>query len=297
MKKIFTIFFIFCLVSALNAQTLPNASFENWQEFSFPNYMQPEFWSTPNPFTSQATVTVVTRSEEAYSGTYSARLETKDLVGGMFQAPGLLTLATFNVNLSTFEYAFGNGLPLQEKVLSFTGMYKYEGAQDDSASVAIYCYKKDGDVYDTIGMGHAFLHDVANWTLFEVNMNYLNDHQPDTFNVIIMSSGIGSLNPGSVMFVDSLSVNTNVGVIDLDMPKLVVNCYPNPANDQVTFEVALPSADRVVFFYDLLGKELGKIAFPSTNLQVSLGEYPSGTILYRVVDPKKGMATGSVVKN
>ncbi|MDP2724534.1 MAG: T9SS type A sorting domain-containing protein [Bacteroidales bacterium] len=298
MKKILTLLVIVGLATMLQAQSLPNGSLETWQDFTVGSitFQQPESWNTPNAFTAMAGVTVVTRSTDAYDGTYSARLETKNVIM-QFVAPGLITLATFNVNLTTFEYSFSNGLALSEKVNTLTGMYKYQGAQNDSSSLLIYCYRKDGDTYDTIGMGYSFLHDAADWTPFELTMNYFNDHQPDTFNVLIMSSGAASLNPGSVMFVDSLRINTNVGIINPETPRLAVNSFPNPTSDKITFEVAQASSDRVLTFYDIQGKKLGEVSFPSTSLEVNLKGYPSGTLLYRIVDPKNGMATGSVVKN
>jgi hypothetical protein len=298
MKKIFSLLVIFGLAATMQAQTLPNGSLETWQDFTVSGntFQQPESWNTPNPFTAMAGVTVVTRSTDYYDQPYSARLETKNILRD-FTAPGLITLAKFNVNLITTEYSFSNGLALSEKVHTLTGMYKYQGAQNDSASLLIYCYRLNGHKYDTIGMGYSFLHDAADWTPFELTMNYLNDNQPDTFNVLIMSSGAASLNPGSVMFVDSLRINTNVGIINPETPRLAVNSFPNPTSDKITFEVAQASSDRVLTFYDIQGKKLGEVSFPSTSLEVNLKGYPSGTLLYRIVDPKNGMATGSVVKN
>ncbi|MFA5416984.1 MAG: hypothetical protein WC341_00860 [Bacteroidales bacterium] len=297
MKKIITLMVIVGMTVAALSQTLPNGSLETWQDYTVNGvtFQQPESWNTPNPFTVMAGVRVVTSSTDAYDGTYSAKLETKNIAGS-FRAPGLLTLANFDVDLGTFEYSFSNGLALNEKVNALTGMYKYQGAQNDSASLLIYCYRKDGDTYDTIGMGYSFLHDAADWTPFEITMNYLNDNQPDTFNVLIMSSGVASLNPESVMFVDSLRINTNVGIINPEAPRLAVNNFPNPTSDKITFEVALASNDRILTFYDIQGKKLGEVPFPSTTLDVNLKGYPTGTLLYRIVDPKNGMATGSVVK-
>lgn len=300
MKKFILFFFVASLLTTIQAQTLPNSTFETWEELTALNnqtYLQPVFWNTPNEYTVLTDGPVVTRSEEAFIGSYSARLETRNIYNGMFKAPGLLTLASFVVNISTFEYAFHNGIALSEKVLNLSGKYKYAGVSGDSAFVQIYCYKKEGDNYDTIGMGYSYLHNASDWSSFKVNMNYINDHQPDTFNVIIMSSPAESLKPGSVMFVDSMSIHTQVGVLELGMPTLTINCFPNPTTDHVVFEAAQPSAKRSIKFYDIQGKQLNEIAFPATSVEVSLVDYPAGTLLYRVMDPEKGTATGSVVKN
>ena len=67
-------------------------------------------------------VSVVTKSDDAYSGDFSAMLETKDLLGGLYQAPGLLTLADFTVDIVAGTYAFPGGIALSEKVNKMTGM-------------------------------------------------------------------------------------------------------------------------------------------------------------------------------
>ena len=56
-------------------QQLPNNDFEDWESTN--NYQNPKHWNTPNVFTSLAGIAVVDRSDNAYSGNYSARLESK----------------------------------------------------------------------------------------------------------------------------------------------------------------------------------------------------------------------------
>jgi len=90
MKRIFTVLLFTCYLLNLSAQDIPNPDFEVWVDSV--TYEEPDSWSTPNPYTSQAEVVVVEKSEDAASGTFSARLETKDVLGGLFTTPGLLTL-------------------------------------------------------------------------------------------------------------------------------------------------------------------------------------------------------------
>ena len=58
-------------------QQLPNKDFEDWVQTN--NYQNPTGWNTPNVFTSLAGEAVVDRSDDAYSGNYSARLESKSI--------------------------------------------------------------------------------------------------------------------------------------------------------------------------------------------------------------------------
>jgi len=295
MKKFFTLVASILLAGVMQAQTIPNASMEVWQDFTGPTYTQPEFWNTPNPYTAMLGESVVTRSTDAFAGDYSARLETKSLLFDQFRAPGLITLASFMVNIITYEYTSTGGIALNEKVLSLSGKYKYTGVSNDSASVFMYCYRNEGGNLDTIGMGSLFLHDAADWTSFNLNMYYLSDHQPDTFNVIIMSSGITSLTPGSVLLIDSLNAETNVGIFDLEANPIQVQCYPNPAGDFVTFDSPESANQRFITLYDLQGKKLGEHPFFEQSVRIDVSPYSSGTLLYRVTDSNNGLATGTLV--
>ena len=67
MKKIFTLFTSILLAGMMQAQTIPNASMEVWQDFTSPTYTQPEFWNTPNPYTAMLGESVVTRSTDAFA--------------------------------------------------------------------------------------------------------------------------------------------------------------------------------------------------------------------------------------
>ena len=148
MKNYFTLFVLIFCFSLLNAQVLPNAGFESWVDMG--TYEDPEFWNTPNPFTSLTGAVTTTKSEDAAEGMYSARLETLDLLGGLFQAPGLLTYAEFEVDLQTQEFSFQGGLPLQDQVDQLTGKYKYAGAEGDSASVFMFSFRHpEGEEADT----------------------------------------------------------------------------------------------------------------------------------------------------
>jgi len=295
MKNIFTLILFFTIVVLGNAQTLPNNDFEIWESGGI--YEEPEFWHTPNPFTAIAGEVGVTKTEDAYSGTYAARLETIDLLGGSMQAPGLLTLSDFNVDISSGDFSFSGGYFLQENVSRLTGMYKYAGVNGDSASIVIYNFKHpEGEEMDTIGVGVAFLHDAEDWTPFEVIMENNNNHLPDTFNVMILSSGSSDLNVGSVLFVDSIAIETNTGIIDLWNPLATLHVYPNPAGEMVNFEADDAASERVLFIYDLNGRILSKSDFNNKSIQVNTKAFKSGMFSYQVTEKGKRIYSGSFLK-
>ena len=293
MKNIFTLIVLFSIVLSGKAQTLPNNDFESWE---MGTYEDPEFWNTANYLTSLFGVVSVTKSENAYSGTYCARLETIDITG-LTQAPGLLTLAEFTVNTSTFEYNFSGGYFLQENVSRLTGMYKYTGALDDSASIIIYNFKHpEGEEMDTIGVGMTFLYDTEDWTPFEVIMENNNNHLPDTFNVIILSSGSTDMNVGSVLLVDSVAIETNTGIIDLWNPQKPLHVYPNPAIETVNFEANEPATDRELIVYDLNGRIVNKTEFKSKTIQIDIKAFKAAVFSYSVIQDGRRVYSGTFLK-
>ncbi len=294
MKNYFTLFFLLLCFTALNAQVIPNPDFESWEDMG--TYEDPEFWNTPNPFTSLAGAVTVTKSEDAANGMYCARLETMDILGGLYQVPGMLTYADFSVDFQTGEFAFGGGLPLQDQVSKLTGKYKYSGADKDSASVIIVSFRHpEGEEADTVGMGVAFLHDEADWTEFTVNMISLSEETADTFNIIILSSGSFEIVSGSVLYVDELSVS-----LVTDVPEVKagfeVQTYPNPVIDKVTFEANKSANDRKLEIYDMTGRELISRYFNSSKIVVDLKSFPTGMYSYRISSEGSLLKSGSLIK-
>jgi len=295
MKKTITLTFLLLTVLFSSAQILPNPSFEMWEQFT--GYEDPQGWNTPNQYTALAGVTVVSKSGDAYSGTYSARLETKDLLGGLYQAPGLLTLADFTVNITAGTYTFSGGIALSDKVSKMTGMYKYSGANGDSASAMIISYRHPaGQEIDTIGIGYGFLSDAADWTSFTINMFPMSDATPDTFNVIIMSSGSFDLNVGSTLFVDDLSVETVTGIINLAKESTSVKVYPNPVSDFVKFEMENEGENLELSVFDNTGRQVEQLTFSGKTTEINLSNFPAGVYSYRIADASKLLGSGSFVK-
>lgn len=295
MKKTLTLTLLILTVLISSAQILPNASFEQWEQFT--GYEDPQGWNTPNQYTSLIGITVVTKSTDAYSGEYSAMLETKDLLGGLYQAPGLLTLADFTVDITAGTYTFSGGIALADKVNKLTGMFKYSGANGDSASVGMVSFRHpEGQEIDTVGIGYGFMHNASDWTTFTVNMYPISEAQPDSFNLIIMSSGSFDLNVGSVLYVDDLSLETVTGIIDLSKEFTAVKVYPNPVSDFVKFEIENEGENLELSLFDNAGRQIEQLTFSGKSTEVNLSNFPAGVYSYRVSDKSNLLGSGSFVK-
>jgi hypothetical protein len=297
MKNIISGVFLMGLSLFGFTQTLPNSEFELWVDYGV--FQQPEQWSTPNPFTTilDPTAISVSKSTDAYAGDYSAKLETINAFGGSVTIPGVLTLAQINVDFISVSYSISGGFPLKENVSKFSGMYKYQGVAGDSATILIYNFKRDNEgEMDTIGYGAGYLIDANSWTPFTVNMQYINSHVPDTFNVIILSSGL-NLQAGSTLLVDNLTIETNTGIIDLDLEQVSVNIYPNPTSDFVEFETRDIEQGRQIKIYDINGRQINISDFNNRKAQIFINEFPSGLYTYQIILKNKILNRGTFIKN
>ena len=298
MKKLVTVLILLCFSIISSAQTIPNSEFQEWiTEGDFEN---PEFWSTSNnPILSALGVVPVSKSTDAYVGDFSARLETKDVALLGLQIPGILTLAEINIIVSPPSFNISGGLALQENVSKLTGMYKYDGVEGDSATVIIYNFKhNEGSDFDTIGYGFAYLQDASAWTPFIVNMQYVNSHIPDTFNVIFMSSSSPDFTTGagSVLLVDNIEIETNTGIINLNANLINVEVFPNPVTDYVQFETTELEDGRVINIYDLGGNLISTTSFSKLKTSININNLPPAPYTYCVLRHNIIQNRGSFIK-
>ncbi len=297
MKKI--LLFIFTIIGLnIFSQSLPNSDMEEWDNFIV--FYEPDDWFTLNSIVAilDSGNVSVSRSSDSYSGNYSAKLTTHGVTEENYIVPGILTLAEFNINLADSSFSFGGGYFLQENIHKMTGWYKYEGVDDDSASILMYNYKNNNGIVDTLGYGFTVLGNASEWTQFEVYMNYLSYNTvPDTFNVIFSSSNMISAREGSVLFIDSISIHTNTGIADLWSQKKPLLVYPNPAHDQITFKSDKIANKRVLTIFDNFGKTIIEKDFIEQTTKLNISEFLPGFYTYRLSVGNQTVNNGSFIKN
>ncbi len=297
MKKVFTLITFIIASCSIIAQTMPNAGFETWEEKTvlLTTFEDPTSWNTTNEFTALGGVVVVNKSSDASEGSFSAEMETKQIPPTTFNAPGLVTYADFSVDFETIEFSFSGGLYLKAKVFSLSGKYKFSGVDGDSATALIYTFKhSDGEDADTTGYGFTYMKDASEWTDFTVQMIQLSEKIPDTFNVLIMSTGMFDpevIPAGSKLYVDDLSIETNVGIFELPDRTVQVSTYPNPAADVITFETAEPNDERQIILIDNAGRKVKEFSFYNKSITINIGDLPTGS--YSFVTSEGGQLVGS----
>ncbi len=279
---------------SLFSQTLPNYDFEEWNNFFI--YEEPSNWNTPNPYTSLLGSVTVSPSNDAFTGSQAARLETMNVMD--INLPGVMTLADININIFDSSYSVSGGFFLQENIFKLTGWYKYQGVGGDQASILMYNFKNTPETgYDTIGYGYGFLDNTDTWSQFTVYMTNISNAVPDSFNVIIASSLAIGAQEGSVLLVDSLSIYTNTGIIDLWKPKTQLNAYPNPAVSNITFESETNISNGMITIYNNIGQKLGEKTFENNSVRFNVNNLTPGVYTYTLKEKNKILNSGTFIKN
>lgn len=206
--KIRFLFFIilFFTIRMLPAQQqIPNGDFESWPSGNFGN---PEFWDSPNAETSGFPffLTTVTQTSDSYTGNYAAQLTSGTILGQV--VPGVLTLGTLNLDLIDPENSEFLGTPFTDRPSGLNGYYKYATPGSDFGAILLLLtrYNEQTNNKDTIALGATNFSPEAAYTGFDFEIFYLSYEQPDSLNIVILSSASPTLADGSELIIDDISL-------------------------------------------------------------------------------------------
>src|SRR5690606_24085032 len=223
---------IFSCVTGVFAQ-IPNNGFENWVD-----EIIPQEWITNN---FPSIWTTVSRSPEAYSGSFSAKMEIEDFNGSPI--PPVLYIS----------------FPVSEAYTSLHGYYRLHPSVSEVVLVGlVFCFK-DGALS---GSGVIEIEDAATvYTTFTMEINP-NNVIPDSIMIQFQMLSENGTDPGSGSYalIDQLSFGQSTDVKQIGqfpMEFSLKQNYPNPFNPSTTIEYSIPEASFVQLkVFDILGKEI-----------------------------------------
>ncbi len=255
MKKLFTTILSICAISSLFAQTIPNASFENWTKIG--NYYNPDQWATLNDYTAPANLFTCYRTTQnpnppTNGGSAYVSLSTRLIAGQML--PGL----AFSGMIDSFTYDAIAGFACKSAPAKLTGksMYYISDPSDYAfVSVLLKKYNSTTKDNDTIAYGiKKFEGSALTWTDFSFDINYRSNQLPDTCMIILSSSG-DTPKALSSMHIDLLAFSgTHIGISENENVKSF-NVYPNPTKDKINLDINLKSSSLLnINILDIQGK-------------------------------------------
>ncbi len=179
------------------AQQIPNSDFELWTNSNIA-----ENWTT---YIKVEGINIYTasRSNDANTGNYAAKLETKTLITGDV-VPGMIQLGQMNVNTAE---PYG-GYPYTSKPTALSVNLKYDQQGGDSLIIMCYLSKYSKNESKSIILGgtfYSYAQPVEEYTTFLTPIYYLEEGEPDTIN-IFFSSSYKSAHSGSTLWVDDIEI-------------------------------------------------------------------------------------------
>jgi hypothetical protein len=291
MKQIFLLigFCSYFFIGDLKAQTpVPNGDFENW--INYGSYENPQYWDTPNQaieFALPLGTQVVTKSTDHESGNYSAKLESQQLTFPSIVVPGVVTLGTLTIDILNQTFSVNGGVPISDKPTHLKGFYKFQPKGGDSCAIGIGLTKWKNGTRDSVGIGAFSTHDTINvWTPFYAWINYVLDEQPDTFNILAISSADSTGTAGTVLFVDNISLDYSVG-IDHEDPAAGINIYQDREEQQILvyFDFEKPEVTEIQFF-NMTGQLVTKTPVENLMKDLRIIKYrgsPSGIYVLEIL--------------
>lgn len=308
MKKytfIVSILFALCCFTALYAysqnDSIPNSSFEVWIDNPFQDYSEPEYWNTPNPYTSVPFVNVVTVEKDTVdpcSGCCSAMLTTKFVLMG--KVPGIMTLGQIEIDIINFTGDITGGIPYKQQPVNLTGYYKYSPAGEDSCLIVANLYrflpakgKKESVALATFKTNT----DTSEWAFFSVPFQYFNDSiLPDSINITILSSSnIEDPKVGSVLHVDDIRLEGFLGIGGNEQEARRIMAYPNPAGDNINLALREIVGNGYLRIFDSGGRQVLSKNVSGKQINVMTGALNSGYYYFYILEKGKKKAYGSFI--
>jgi len=239
---------------------IPNHDMENWTDFEV---LEVDDWYTINSMLYSLGIEHTVRSEDAYSGMYSAELTGYDIFGDVI--PGYLSLG---------EITFDEGDPILPVPYTYqptylTGYYKYTPAETDNAIVVCEMTLAG----ESVGGNYYGLPAAAEWTYFEIPLNY--SDVPDECALVFASGEVA----GSVLLLDDVDFDFSTAINPEKQDEFSV--YPNPASDY-TFLNLGNNIGNTVEIYDMQGRIVDVILIESSAVKLDVMNCNSGVYLVKV---------------
>jgi Secretion system C-terminal sorting domain/Putative carbohydrate metabolism domain len=294
MKKLTTalLFLLISHISMAQKDSLKNGGFENWDTID--GYAQPSHWYSLNPLTLVGLDPTTNLTEDANSGKFAVKLESKTTSGEVLT--GLLTSGPilddkFNPGFDKIKIKF-NSMPSALRVF-----YKGKPATKDTGSVLMVLTKwnptkKKADTIATAGL---FLTtEVKNYTMADLVFTYTIKTAPDSA-FFIASSSLDGFNPtaGSTLYIDDMQLLYNNISIN-DAPEIAnTNIYPNPATDKLYIDT--DKEYSTLRLQNILGAIVYSEANMSAHHTIDISNFKKGVYLLQLTKNNGNSITKKII--
>jgi hypothetical protein len=249
--------FLLILTGISNSLTgQQNGGFENWSPSGSPppfDWKFPTGWTTTNA-TAEFNGAGVTRSTDAYAGTYAAQLRTLNIFGTITRSQ--LALGNAKLDFPTYSligYTGGEPLTMIPQEVSF--FYKLTtGDTAENAVVDILIKRREpGDHYpDTVYYESRYLEATSSYTEVNIPIPSENINTETDSIVIVFSSNDTNETALNLLYVDEVSIDFVSAVDHTSGQQDIFKLYPNPVYVNQSISVS-GSPVKTITITDLKG--------------------------------------------
>ncbi len=312
---IFTILVILSILSmtTISAQcdseepiAVDNAGMENWVDEG--NYEDPagDFWDTANRTVDLLPLILnpnVTKSTDAHTGTYSAKLTTSNWFG--LTSSATVFSGVFEPNQANPQESVKFGKPFTLRPDNFRVWYKYEPVNGDSAELYTYLTKWNTttNMKDTIAEAYAVVYDPTDWVELDIPFDYWSSLDPDSISIVFASSAAGDFFEGQVgntLYIDDVELYYCLtGISQPLMSEISAVVSPNPSiTGSIRFDLNKEVQNGLLRVFSLDGKAIFSQSFSGNSYDLNIDNWTSAMYRYVIYDEKttSALATGSFIK-
>jgi hypothetical protein len=276
-----------CLFMNVAYGQIPEGGFDNIT--SSGGCSQPVGWNTVNGTTGALGLcTAESETSNPYSGFAALKITSEFFFFAAQVIPGIVS----NGNIDIQNQGVTGGIPFTERPTAFKGWYKGEPVNGDTYSmVAVLINENTGDtVGAAIFEGNST---VSNWTQFSETVEYFNQENPTILQITMFASDPENPQNGSTVYFDELDYESlTVGLQENDAAN--INVYPNPAVDDVFFNIGAYETARVNI-YNFLGTSVLEQVVTQTENSVSLLQLAHGTYIWQLTTKKGEAIKGKLI--
>ena len=302
MKKIFTLFALFCACFILNAQTIPNANFEQWTSDN-----EATGWASTfsMPLMDMFTIdySSVQKSSNSHSGWAMGVHPYEFSVGGViplgYTLPGIAHLGTFNLefdieslmgglmggggNIDASSFIDGmvqGGIACNRVPQSVKAWIRYVPASGDAMSITVRCYNSN----NTVVAEGVYNQSTASSSYQQITIpvTATSSAAPTQMNIIINCGN----QAGTELFVDDMElVMEGGGGGDEDgieeAANVIFSVSPNPTSDVLTINPTVGGNYNAALF-DMGGKAVWEGQQLQGATQVDVTSFSEGVYFLKV---------------
>lgn len=228
-------------------QQLPNSSFENWSLKG--EYIEPDGWISTNAFAFNGAVETCYPFEDAHSGKWGMKLESRI---------DPLTKDTLQAILALGSDYNNAGIGYNQRPTGLKLFYQHNLKDTALAAVFLTKWNTQTSKRDTIASAfHFFTDSTSTYKALTMPLTYTQSIRPDSCITIFLSTLKAKPNPNNFLLIDDLELTGNVNVGVNELPNTTtVKIYPNPTTDMLKIEAEQPLQSVTIF--DVQGKKVLK---------------------------------------